>query len=97
MCVLDACICIQNTHIYACFVRISMCVLYPYICVFCTHIHASQRHIYMRLIKVIGEKYTWDYIEPIYHEPNFKQMANHITVGNGFVNGDSTYPSSKIR
>ena len=43
MCLLDACICIQNTCIY------SMRVLYAYICVFCTHIHASKRHIYMRL------------------------------------------------
>ena len=58
MCLLDACICIQNTHIYGCFVRISMRVLYAYICVFCTHIHASKRHLYT--FKVFGEKYTLD-------------------------------------
>ena len=73
MCLLDACICIQNTHIYACFVCISMRVLYAYICVFFTHIYACFVRIYTRL------KDTY-IIEPIYHEPIFKQMANRITL-----------------
>ena len=97
MCLLDACICIQNTHIYACFVRTYMRVLYAYICVFCTHIYTCfvcRTHIYV--FKVFSEKYYIG-LEPIYHEPILKQMANHITLGNGFVNRDSTYPSSKRR
>ena len=89
MCLLDACICIQNT---------------PYICVFCTHIYACFVRIYIRVLyvrhiyvfKVFSEKYYIG-LEPIYHEPILKQMANHITLGNGFVNRDSTYPSSKRR
>ena len=90
-----------------------MRVLYAYlcvfariysICVFCTHIYACFVRIYTRLkdtyiyaFKVFGEKYIYIGLEPIYHEPIFKQMASHITLGNGFVNRDSTYPSSKIR
>ena len=87
--VLYAYLCVFCTHIYACFVRIYMRVLYTYICVFCTHIHASKRHIYIYAFKVFGEKYT---LEPIYHEPIFKQMANHITLGNGFVNSQGGKP-----
>ena len=89
MCLLDACICIQNT--------IYMRVLYAYICVFCTHIYTCfvcTTHIYA--FKVFSDKYYIG-LEPIYHEPILKQMANHITLGNGFVNRDSTYPSSKRR
>ena len=74
------------THIYAFF--------YAHICVFCTHIHASKRHIYMHLKCLVKIDIV---LEPIYHELVFKQMANHITLGNGFVNRDSTYPSSQIR
>ena len=67
MCLLDACICIQNTHIYGCFVRISMHVLYAYICVFCTRIHASKRHIYMRL-KCLVKNIHWIRALIIYKE-----------------------------
>ena len=76
---------------------------HPYICVFCTHIYACFVRIYIRVLyvhiyafKVFSEKYYIG-LEPIYHEPILKQMANHITLGNGFVNRDSTYPSSKRR
>ena len=99
MCLLDACICIQNTHIYACFVRICMRVLYAYIyaCFVRIYIYTCfvcTTHIYA--FKVFSDKYYIG-LEPIYHEPILKQMANHITLGNGFVNRDSTYPSSKRR
>ena len=50
MCLLDAYICIQNTHIYGCFVRIYMRVLHAYTRV--------KRHLYA--FKVFGEKYTLD-------------------------------------
>ena len=62
MCLSDACICIQNTHIYACFVRISMRVLYTYICVFCTHIYMRVLYAYKydkNIIK-ISSKYCFD-------------------------------------
>ena len=83
-----------------------MRVLYAYVCVFCTHIYmrvlyayiytcfVCTTHIYA--FKVFSDKYYIG-LEPIYHEPILKQMANHITLGNGFVNKDSTYPSSKRR
>ena len=58
MCLLDACICVQNTHIL------------------CTK-HAYYRYAY----KVFSEK-QYIGLEPIYHEPILKQMANR-SVGLG--------------
>ena len=49
MCLLDACICIQNTHViiiqYACFGRISMRVLYTHIYACFVRIFTMVNHI----------------------------------------------------
>ena len=61
------------------FRRMYMHTKHPYICVFCTHIYACfvcTTHIYA--FKVFSEKYYIG-LEPIYHKPILKQMANHIT------------------
>ena len=70
MSLLDACICIQNTHRYPYKTRIYS------IWVFCMHMHVSKRHIYRYAFKVFSEK-QYIGLEPIYHEPILKQMANH--------------------
>ena len=63
MCLLDACTCIQNTHIYACFVRISMRVLYAYLWSALDHIALTYNDVTVfaipefKSLKVLEKKY----------------------------------------